>query len=83
MFGTLYFSACICKTIDIQEKIFANLSHTRLRPANLKECTLYKIQENFVCHVVENLTVLEKFANLLGVPNLITKRKFRSFITGL
>ena len=34
-------------------------------------------------HILENLTNSEKFANSLGVPNLITKQRFNSLITGV
>ena len=39
----------------------------------------------FFCfiHILENLTIFEKFANSLGVPNLITKQRFHSLITGV
>ena len=50
------------------------------RLTNVKECKLDKKPRNFgFYHILENLTVFEKLANSLGVPNLITKQGFHSF----
>ena len=50
----------------------------------LYECKLDNNSRNFCFyHILENLTVFEKFTNSLGVPNSITKQGFHSFITGL
>ena len=55
-----------------------------LRLPKLDECKLDENARNFCYyHILENLTVFEELANLLGVPNFITKQGFHSFITGL